>query len=138
PGLTKTSIWNKLFAELQIHHSHLNQIHPFHAACPPQGKDQRRLSVPALPSSLLTVATDPSEVYGSMLKRISAHHELFPFLALPTDHVVDAMVHAISSQYPKGTYRVGWDARLLTMTTWFLSEDVIEWLCRVIGIVSEN
>ncbi|KAJ1920129.1 hypothetical protein H4219_001502 [Mycoemilia scoparia] len=125
PGLTKTSIWNKLSNELQLHHTQINQI---------------RLPPPLVPQSPSTpvVESDPSKIYGSMYQQIRANHELFPFMALPTDHVVEALVHSITSQFPKGTYRVGWDARLLSIATWILSEDVVDWLCRVIGIVSEN
>ena len=136
PGLTKTSIWNKLFEELQIHHTHINQIR-LPSPLTPSTLNLQASSISSPPTSS-TTTHDPTQMYDSMINRLRAHQQLFPFLALPTDHVVNALVHSITSQYPKGTYRVGWDTRLLSTATWILSEDVVEWLCRVIGIVSDN
>ncbi|KAJ1800461.1 hypothetical protein LPJ59_001086 [Coemansia sp. RSA 2399] len=81
---------------------------------------------------------DDQALYNPMIRRIKTSNELAPVFALPTHHAVGAIMHALTSRYPKSTYRVGWDARLMSLATWLASEEAVEWLCRAIGIVSEN
>ncbi|KAJ2873595.1 hypothetical protein GGH93_003086 [Coemansia aciculifera] len=92
------------------------------------------------PPGLVTNAasTENQALYNPMIRRIKTSNELAPIFALPTCHAVSAIMHALTSHYPKSTYRVGWDARLMGLATWVASEEVVEWLCRVVGIVSED
>ncbi|KAI8869126.1 NAD(P)-binding protein [Ramicandelaber brevisporus] len=73
---------------------------------------------------------NPPDVYESMIKALAQSHSSFVPLAFPTKHVVDAIMHALASGYPKATYRVGVDARLLSVVWWFIGEPVFEWAAR--------
>ncbi|CAG8531079.1 1117_t:CDS:2 [Acaulospora colombiana] len=44
----------------------------------------------------------------------------------PPAIVTDAIVHALSSQYPKNTYYVGLDARMASLLNWIFGDRVIE------------
>ncbi|KAJ1749666.1 hypothetical protein LPJ79_003524 [Coemansia sp. RSA 1821] len=143
PGITRTALWSKLESQLELHHARLNGKHPTRA------KLNGNAAAPAaLPGDESVAAASPGRsdddssteraLYSPMMRRIKTSNELAPIFALPTRHTVGAVVHALTSRYPKSTYRIGWDARLLSLATWIASEEVVEWLCRVIGIVSES
>ncbi|KAJ2688697.1 hypothetical protein IWW39_002002 [Coemansia spiralis] len=167
PGVTRTALWRKVESQLEFHHARLNGVRPEKrprgrrlppAAMPGdeavasvsperssalQASDDTCVADDALPSpelaaSTVAAATEDQALYNPMIRRIKTSNELAPIFALPTCHAVNAIVHALTSPYPKSTYRVGWDARLMGLATWIASEEVVEWLCRVIGIVSEN
>ncbi|KAJ2738139.1 MAPK protein hog1, partial [Coemansia sp. BCRC 34301] len=87
-------------------------------------------------SAATTIATAENQaLYNPMIRRIKTSNELAPIFALPTYHAVSAIMHALTSQYPKSTYRVGWDARLLGLATWIASEEVVE--LNIFGTVFE-
>ncbi|KAJ1963571.1 hypothetical protein GGI12_001984 [Dipsacomyces acuminosporus] len=150
PGLTRTSLWKKVEAQLKFHHSRLNGM--------PLSRGEQLQSIPdTMPGDEAVASLSPAEtpsrpstpsdealdsedqsLYNPMIRRIQTSNELAPIFALPTHHAVSAILHALSSKYPKSTYRVGWDARWMGLATWLTSEEVVEWLCRVIGIVSED
>ncbi|KAJ2004023.1 hypothetical protein GGI04_002758 [Coemansia thaxteri] len=161
PGITRTSLWNKVESQLELHHARLNGVR---LVKKPRG---RRAAPAAMPGDEAVASVSPERqldgatpeaaqssglavddaaaasvenqaLYNPMIRRIKTSNELAPIFALPTYHAVGAIMHALTSQYPKSTYRVGWDARLLGLATWIASEEVVEWLCRIIGIVSEN
>ncbi|KAJ2449556.1 hypothetical protein EV183_004833 [Coemansia sp. RSA 2336] len=143
PGITRTALWSKLESQLELHHARLNGKPPM------QAKPNGNAAAPAmLPGDESVAAASPGRsdddssteraLYSPMMRRIKTSNELAPIFALPTRHTVGAVVHALTSRYPKSTYRIGWDARLLSLATWVASEEVVEWLCRVIGIVSES
>ncbi|KAJ2661608.1 hypothetical protein IWW48_002317 [Coemansia sp. RSA 1200] len=159
PGLTRTALWSKVESQLELHHARLNGVRvarSLHrrtaglaampgdeatASASPMGSPPRS----ELPSDEDTASAGASgarnsdkALYSPMIRRIRTSNELAPVFALPTHHAVGAIMHALSSRYPKSTYRVGWDARLMSLATWLASEEAVEWLCRVIGIVSEN
>ncbi|ORX73605.1 NAD(P)-binding protein [Linderina pennispora] len=153
PGLTRTALWKKLEAELQFHHSRLNGLPLRRRRSAEQIDDESgRESPVAMPgdeavatpsSSPATPANEPERsenqtLYDPMIRRIQTSNELAPIFALPTHHAVGAILHSLTSSYPKSTYRVGWDARWMSLATWLASEEVVEWVCRVIGIVSDN
>ncbi|KAJ2890978.1 hypothetical protein IWW38_003836, partial [Coemansia aciculifera] len=136
PGITRTALWTKVESQLELHHARLNGVRP-----PKSAQRARRPAPAAMPGdeAVSTVSSlENQALYNPMIRRIKTSSDLAPVFALPTCHAVDAIVHALTSQYPKSTYRVGWDARLLGLATWVASEEVVEWLCRVIGIVSES
>ncbi|KAI8326419.1 NAD(P)-binding protein [Martensiomyces pterosporus] len=150
PGLTRTSLWKKVETQLKFHHSRLNGI-PLPREGPQSIPDAmpgdeavasispaESPSRPASPSSDEPMASEDQSLYNPMIRRIQTSNELAPIFALPTHHAVSAILHALTSRYPKSTYRVGWDARWMGLATWLASEEVVEWLCRVIGIVSED
>ncbi|KAJ2005093.1 hypothetical protein H4R26_002140 [Coemansia thaxteri] len=161
PGITRTPLWNKVESQLELHHARLNGVR---LVKKPRG---RRAAPAAMPGDEAVASVSPERqldgatpeaaqssglavddaaaasvenqaLYNPMIRRIKTSNELAPIFALPTYHAVGAIMHALTSQYPKSTYRVGWDARLLGLATWIASEEVVEWLCRIIGIVSEN
>ncbi|KAJ2046221.1 hypothetical protein GGI08_006594 [Coemansia sp. S2] len=164
PGVTRTALWSKVESQLELHHARLNGVRltkkPRGRRSPPaampgdeavasasperstlQGSGDAHTAADASPSpGLVTNAasTENQALYNPMIRRIKTSNELAPIFALPTRHAVSAIMHALTSQYPKSTYRVGWDARLMGLATWVASEEVVEWLCRVVGIVSED
>ncbi|KAJ2442155.1 hypothetical protein GGF42_007053 [Coemansia sp. RSA 2424] len=166
PGITRTALWSKVESQLELHHARLNGVRlkrkPRIRSAAPAAMpgDEAVASVSPERHTLPSVANgngpsdnsaenqaiyNPSDgsaenqaLYNPMLRRIKTSSDLAPIFALPTCHAVSAITHALTSQYPKSTYRVGWDARLMGLATWVASEEVVEWLCRVIGIVSEN
>ncbi|KAJ2797419.1 hypothetical protein H4R20_005188 [Coemansia guatemalensis] len=165
PGLTRTSLWAKIEPQLELHHSRLNGIrrprnHDASAVPSAMPGDEAVASVsPALvATSRLSDGSDESTIaaaadgagdvsaarsddqalYGAMIRRIKLSNELAPLFALPTRHAVSAIIHALTSRYPKSTYRVGWDSRLMHLLRWAISDEMMEWLCRAIGIVSES
>ncbi|KAJ2827681.1 hypothetical protein FBU31_003108 [Coemansia sp. 'formosensis'] len=158
PGVTRTALWSKVESQLELHHARLNGVRlakkPRGRRSPPAAMpgDEAVASVSPERSTLQAsddtstvsglvadaASTENQALYNPMIRRVKASNELAPIFALPTYHAVSAIMHAITSQYPKSTYRVGWDARLMGLATWVASEEVVEWLCRVIGIVSEN
>ncbi|KAJ2780328.1 hypothetical protein H4R18_003506 [Coemansia javaensis] len=146
PGITRTPLWAKVDAQLELHHARLNGIRPEKrprglaampgdeaiASAPP------RSDSPPPDAAAATTTDDDHAMYTPMIRRIRHSNELAPVLGLSTRHAVDAAVHALSSSYPKAIYRVGWDARLMSLATWAASDEVVEWLCRATGIVSED
>ncbi|KAJ2082167.1 hypothetical protein H4R24_001795 [Coemansia sp. RSA 988] len=160
PGLTRTSLWAKIEPQLELHHSRLNGIrrsrdHDVSAVLPAMPGDEAVASLS--PASMATrrlsngsdeftdcvretsaTRTDDQTRYGAMIRRIKLSNELVPLFALPTHHAVSAIIHALTSRYPKSTYSVGWDSRLMHFARWAISDEVVEWLCRAIGIVSES
>ncbi|KAJ2492711.1 hypothetical protein IWW37_001157 [Coemansia sp. RSA 2050] len=166
PGVTRTALWRKVESQLELHHARLNGVRlekksrsrcrsppaamPGDEAVASASPERSALQVspdaqvagalpsPDLAASIVAASTENQALYNPMIRRIKTSNELAPMFALPTTHAVNAIVHALTSQYPKSTYRVGWDARLMGLATWVASEEVVEWLCRVIGIVSEN
>ncbi|KAJ2500269.1 hypothetical protein GGH96_002865 [Coemansia sp. RSA 1972] len=157
PGVTRTALWAKLESQLEFHHARLNGVRPAHrngaAAAPSALPGDEAVASASPPRS--TIGDNASHIddsdnhnhndnddaralYSPMIRRIKTSNELTPVFALPTRHAVNATVHALTSHYPKTTYRVGWDARLISLATCVVSEEVVEWLCRVIGIVSES
>ncbi|KAJ2613579.1 hypothetical protein H4S08_002128 [Coemansia sp. RSA 1365] len=168
PGLTRTSLWAKIEPQLELHHSRLNGIRRAKnqgasTALPAMPGDEAVASVsPAFMSirsqsngsdvsadaaafasvdgieNVFSTCSDDQALYGAMIRRIKLTNELAPLFALPTRHAVSAIIHALTSRYPKSTYRVGWDSRLMYFLRWSISDEVLEWLCRAIGIVSES
>ncbi|PIA17486.1 NAD(P)-binding protein [Coemansia reversa NRRL 1564] len=168
PGLTRTSLWANIEPQLELHHSRLNGIRSARdqgasVALPAMPGDEAVASVS--PASMTikrqsngsdvsavaaasasadgiedapTACSDDQELYGGMIRRIKLTNQLAPLFALPTRHAVGAIIHALTSCYPKSTYRVGWDSRLMHLVRWGISDEVMEWLCRAIGIVSEG
>ncbi|KAJ1644278.1 hypothetical protein LPJ64_004029 [Coemansia asiatica] len=159
PGITRTALWQKVESQLETHYARLNGRRPalkpmLHGAAPaalpgdeavasasPAGSPSRSM-LPSEDEAAMSVAvagtSTDQELYSPMIRRIKTSNELAPIFALPTYHAVSAIMHALTSQYPKSTYRVGWDARLMSLATWVASEETVEWLCRAIGIVSED
>ncbi|KAJ1668568.1 hypothetical protein IW140_002682 [Coemansia sp. RSA 1813] len=160
PGLTRTALWSKVESQLELHHARLNGVRvtrglrkrtPMEPAVMPgdeaiasasparsvQPSDDDTVALPA-PTDATGKRNDDQALYNPMIRRIKTSNELAPVFALPTHHAVGAIIHALTSRYPKSTYRVGWDARLMSLATWLASEEAVEWLCRAIGIVSEN
>ncbi|KAJ1724034.1 hypothetical protein LPJ53_001671 [Coemansia erecta] len=161
PGITRTSLWHKVESQLEAHYARLNGRRPARrlqtlaatqtalpgdeavASASPAGSPCRSIlpsddeSAAALAATNGRCSTD-QELYNPMIRRIKTSNELAPIFALPTYHAVAAIMHALTSRYPKSTYRVGWDARLMSLATWIASEETVEWLCRAIGIVSED
>ncbi|KAJ2159962.1 hypothetical protein GGF46_002626 [Coemansia sp. RSA 552] len=154
PGITRTALWSKVEAQLEFHHARLHGFRPslrprtsMPAAMP---GDEAVASAPATPGhDDGSTSDDPAadapagsdrdrERYGSLIRQLKSANELTPIFALPTRHAIAATIHALTSRYPKATYRVGWDARLMSLVTWVASEEVVEWLCRAIGFVSET
>ncbi|KAJ2787007.1 hypothetical protein GGI15_001054 [Coemansia interrupta] len=161
PGITRTSLWHKVESQLEAHYARLNGRRP---ACRPHALAATQTALPGdetvasaspagSPCRSILPSDDESnaalaagggrcstdqELYNPMIRRIKTSNELAPIFALPTYHAVAAIVHALTSRYPKSTYRVGWDARLMSLATWIASEEAVEWLCRAIGIVSED
>ncbi|KAJ2725832.1 hypothetical protein GGI07_001039 [Coemansia sp. Benny D115] len=151
PGITRTALWHKVETQLEAHYARLNGRRPRHAS-----RSARSRSPPpaALPGDEAVASVSPGlsdddaaaarvlsaerDMYSPMIRRIKTSNELAPVFALPTHHAVAAILHALQSRYPKSTYRVGWDARLMSLATWIASEEAVEWLCRAIGIVSED
>ncbi|KAJ2826868.1 hypothetical protein IWW50_002163, partial [Coemansia erecta] len=153
PGITRTALWAKLESQLEFHHARLNGVRlprPSSAASTPAAMpgDEAVASASPHPESAgdnssnengsIRNADDDRALYSPMIRRIKTSNELAPVFALPTRHAVNAVIHALTSRYPKSTYRVGWDARLMSLATWVASEEVVEWLCRAIGVVSES
>ncbi|KAJ1884938.1 hypothetical protein LPJ66_010369 [Kickxella alabastrina] len=150
PGITRTALWHKVEAQLEAHHARLNGRRPARrlrsrdllAAAMPGDEAVASASPAESPSRSARASDDEATfdraLYNPMIRRIKSSNELAPIFALPTHHAVAAVMHALTSRYPKSTYRVGWDARLMSLATWVASEETVEWLCRVIGIVSED
>ncbi|KAJ2660264.1 hypothetical protein IW148_003862 [Coemansia sp. RSA 1199] len=161
PGITRTALWAKLESQLEFHHARLNGVRPAHrngaAAAPSALPGDEAVASASPPRCTIGNSASHSDgsdncshsdnhnpnddaraLYSPMIRRIKTSNELTPVFALPTRHAVNATVHALTSRYPKTTYRVGWDARLVSLATCVVSEEVVEWLCRVIGIVSES
>ncbi|KAI9503580.1 hypothetical protein BX070DRAFT_224172 [Coemansia spiralis] len=167
PGITRTALWNKVESQLELHHARLNGVRvareqrkrtaatPFAlpgdeaitSASPMDSpalseqqsdEDDFAKSRTAAATAVTSEHSNDQALYNPMIRRIKTSNELAPIFALPTHHAVSAIMHALTSRYPKSTYRVGWDARLMSLATWIASEEVVEWLCRVVGIVSEN
>ncbi|KAJ2549638.1 hypothetical protein EV175_004373 [Coemansia sp. RSA 1933] len=162
PGLTRTALWSKVESQLELHHARLNGVRvtrglrrrtaieptampgdeAIASASPARSTlasdDDASSSVSPAPAEPAGKRNDDQALYNPMIRRIKTSNELAPVFALPTHHAVGAIMHALTSRYPKSTYRVGWDARLMSLATWLASEEAVEWLCRAIGIVSEN
>ncbi|KAJ2230420.1 hypothetical protein H4R99_003477 [Coemansia sp. RSA 1722] len=162
PGITRTTLWQKVESQLEVHYARLNGRRPAHrlgphgaapaalpgdeavASASPAGSPSRSMLPSEDEGAASTAAaaaagnSTDQKLYNPMIRRIKTSNELAPIFALPTHHAVSAIIHALTSRYPKSTYRVGWDARLMSLATWVASEETVEWLCRAIGIVSET
>ncbi|CAG8503676.1 18351_t:CDS:2 [Acaulospora morrowiae] len=60
------------------------------------------------------------------------------FKGSPPDVVTDAIVHALSAQYPKNTYYVGFDARMASTLNWLVGDRIIEVVLAKALTPSEN
>ncbi|CAG8785761.1 10624_t:CDS:1, partial [Dentiscutata erythropus] len=48
------------------------------------------------------------------------------FRASPTKIIADAILHALTTPYPKNTYYIGLDAKVLASVNWLLGDRVAE------------
>ncbi|KAJ1979655.1 hypothetical protein H4R34_002741 [Dimargaris verticillata] len=80
--------------------------------------------------SLSAPSVATRQLYNPMLQRMQSTQHLVPMLSFPTVHCVDAVTHALTSRFPKITYHVGWDTRILSAAYAIVGDAVIEWAYR--------
>ncbi|KAJ1659721.1 hypothetical protein IWQ61_001245 [Dispira simplex] len=75
------------------------------------------------------------QLYYPMFRRLQGRQSVNPWMAFPTVHCVEAISHALTSPFPKTTYRVGWDARIASVGYAVLGEPFIDWVYRIANVV---
>ncbi|KAJ1929995.1 hypothetical protein IWQ60_000724, partial [Tieghemiomyces parasiticus] len=76
------------------------------------------------------------ELYEPMFRRLKTNgSDMYPSLIFSSDHCIEAVTHALTSSFPKASYRVGWDSRLASIAIALIGEPVVEFLYRVQGVV---
>ncbi|KAJ3059930.1 hypothetical protein HK102_009752 [Quaeritorhiza haematococci] len=72
-------------------------------------------------------ATPNREPYDPLFNKLRTQFRFANMFAMPTDHVVHAVRHALMSYWPKPRYLVGWDARAVDLMDRFVPKRVVEW-----------
>lgn len=72
------------------------------------------------------ITSNVIDAYENLFKMIAKRSSLVASKAIPPAIVTDAIVHALTAPYPKNTYYVGLDARLIAMVSWLFGDRIIE------------
>ncbi|RIA88135.1 hypothetical protein C1645_826780 [Glomus cerebriforme] len=73
-----------------------------------------------------SITSNVIDAYENLFKMIAKRSSLVASNAIPPTIVTDAIVHALTSPYPKNTYYVGLDARIVAFASWLLGDRIIE------------
>ncbi|KAJ1975001.1 hypothetical protein H4R35_003347 [Dimargaris xerosporica] len=156
PGATRTPIWGKLEQQLVNHQRRLQNLGSdptllgldhleaevddgTSESAPAVGERDAGSSTDNEGSSSSTMEPKGSlsapsvathQLYNPMLQRMQDTQHLVPMLSFPTVHCVDAVTHALTSRFPKITYHVGWDTRILSAAYAIVGDAVVEWAYR--------
>ncbi|CAI2167397.1 17710_t:CDS:2 [Funneliformis geosporum] len=71
------------------------------------------------------ITSNAIESYENLFRMIAKRSSLFT-ASTPPAVVSDAIVHALTAPYPKNTYYVGLDARLIAVASWFFGDRIFE------------
>ncbi|GES78206.1 SDR family NAD(P)-dependent oxidoreductase [Rhizophagus clarus] len=72
------------------------------------------------------ITSNVIDAYENLFKMIAKRSSLVASKAIPPAIVTDAIVHALTAPYPKNTYYVGLDARIIAMVSWLFGDRIIE------------
>ncbi len=77
-----------------------------------------------------TVTEEGRRLYGEAARRVREAVDQAAQRAIPTDAVVEAVLHALTSTRPKTRYLVGTDAKIRAMMAKWLPDRVQDWILR--------
>ena len=66
------------------------------------------------------------DIYETQFKILGSLCNEIIDIAAPPGLVTDAIIHALTSRFPKSTYYVGMDAKILASLNWLLGERVMD------------
>jgi hypothetical protein len=72
------------------------------------------------------ITSNVIDSYENLFKMIAKRSTLITSKAIPPAVVTDAILHALTAPYPKNTYYVGLDARIVAFAHWLLGDRIIE------------